>query len=80
MRARDQLRFGYASTYNPQRLARFEALLDQVEAEALTAAATALTTAADRDQPDVPGVAGYRAGLRAAVRIVEGLHGGEVAS
>lgn len=80
MRARDQLRFGYASTYNPQRLARFEALLDQVEAEALAAAATALTAAAGREQPDVPGVAGYRAGLRAAARIVESLHSGEVAS
>lgn len=77
MKARDQLKFGYASTYNPQRLARFEALLDQVEAEALAAAATALTAAADREQPDVPGVAGYRAGLRAAARIVQGLQGTE---
>lgn len=79
MRARSQLMASFAPTYADGQRKRFEALLDAVEAEALAAAATALTAAADREQPDVPGVAGYRAGLRAAARIVESLHSGEVA-
>lgn len=74
MSARDELKAGFAPVYAAKQRARFEQLLDQVEAEALAAAVTALTAAANREQPDVPGVAGLRAGLRAGARIVQRLH------